>query len=70
MAAAPRLDEIERALAVAAYIVLRHGEAYAPTMERLKAERDTLLERGSAEDRARKILAELPSGKRQFENAH
>lgn len=57
----PTLAEIERALAIAAYVVLRHGPAYAPTMERLKAERDALKRHGSAEDRARRILEELPA---------
>lgn len=54
-----RLQEIERALRVMAYLVVRHGEAYAPLLDRLEAELEAERRRVSPRDRAAKILADL-----------
>lgn len=51
MAAALSLAELERYLGVAAYIVVRHGDAYAPTFERL--EREVEMERAKIDKRGR-----------------
>jgi hypothetical protein len=48
---------IERALTLAAYIVLRHGDAYAPIMDRLERELVDERLRASTRDRAARILA-------------
>lgn len=56
----PSLAEIDEALTLAAFIVLRHGEAYAPIMERLEREIDEARRRAPSTDRARRILAALP----------
>ena len=61
---APSLAEIEEALTVAAYLVLRHGEAYAPVMERLERELDQVRRRAPSTDRARRILNTLPAAGR------
>ncbi|MER9421303.1 hypothetical protein NKI88_02430 [Mesorhizobium sp. M0317] len=45
------LAELERCLGVAAYIVVRHGEAYAPTFEHL--ERAVEIERAKMDKRGR-----------------
>lgn len=49
--------DIEHALAVVAYIVLRHGEAYAPLLDRLEAEVEEARRRTSHRERAQRILA-------------
>ncbi len=49
--------DLERALAVVAYIVLRHGEAYAPLLDRLETELEEARRRTSHRDRAQRILA-------------
>jgi hypothetical protein len=51
MNTAVSLAELERCLGIAAYIVVRHGEAYAPTFERL--EREVELERSKLDKRGR-----------------
>lgn len=56
----PSLEELEEALAVVAYGVLRHGNVYAPIMDRLQREVDETRRRVPSEDRARQILAALP----------
>ncbi|WP_189407035.1 hypothetical protein [Mesorhizobium sp. M1A.F.Ca.ET.072.01.1.1] len=53
------MTELERFLAVAAYLVVRHGEAYTPTFERLEQELEETRRRLGNRDRARRVLAEL-----------
>lgn len=48
--------ELEKKLAAMAYIVVRHGEVYAPLMERLEQEIEERRKKGSVRDRAREIL--------------
>ncbi|WP_421925279.1 hypothetical protein [Neoaquamicrobium sediminum] len=48
--------ELEKKLAAMAYIVVRHGEVYAPQMERLEQEIEERRKKGSVRDRAREIL--------------
>ncbi len=52
-------SELERGLAVAAYLVVRHGDAYVPVLERL--EREVEAERNRVDHRARasRILQSL-----------
>jgi hypothetical protein len=52
------LERIERALAVAAYVVVKHGPVYAPLLESLEREAERLrdAERNSPEARARRVL--------------
>lgn len=51
--------ETERALAVMAFVVLRHGEAYAPLLDRLEREVEEERRKASHSDRARRILASM-----------
>ncbi len=53
------LAELEWALKAAAYVVLRHGDAYVPMMERLEQELEAARREPSGSDRARRILATL-----------
>lgn len=53
------LAEIERALRVAAYLVVRHGDVYAPLLDRLESELEAERHRVSPRDRAARILADL-----------
>jgi hypothetical protein len=50
------LARLERALAVVAYVVLRHGPVYAPILERLEQE-VAAARRGDPTIRAQAILA-------------
>ena len=50
---------LRHGLAVAAYIVVRHGDAYAPILDRLQAELDAMQRRQSPAERARRVLASL-----------
>ncbi|RWP01389.1 MAG: hypothetical protein EOQ98_06795 [Mesorhizobium sp.] len=54
----PSSAELERILAVAAYLVVRHGEAYTPTFERSERELEARRRLGNRA-RARPVLAEL-----------
>lgn len=54
----PSIAKLERCLAVAAYLVVRHGDAYASTFERL--EREVEQRRLGNRERAQRILAALP----------
>lgn len=54
--AAHDLQSLEKKLAVLAYIVLRHGEAYVPLLDRLEEEIEEVRKRGSYRDRAQQIL--------------
>lgn len=56
---APSLAELEEALTGLAYIVLRHGEVYAPLMERLEREVEEAKRRAPSAVRARRILDRL-----------
>jgi hypothetical protein len=49
------LERLERALAVVAYIVLRHGAVYAPILERLEREVE-VARRDDPMIRAKRIL--------------
>lgn len=53
---ADRLAYLEQRLAVMAYIVLRHGEVYAPLMEWVEEEIEQVRAKGSIRDRAQQIL--------------
>lgn len=53
------LAELEKFLAVAAYLVVRHGEAYTPTFERLEKEVDAARHRVDQRSRALRVLADL-----------
>lgn len=53
---ADRLQYLEHRLAVMAYIVLRHGDVYAPLMEWIEQEIDTIRAKRSVRDRAQQIL--------------
>lgn len=55
----PTPAEIEQALALTAYIVLRHGDAYAPLLDRLEREMEEVRRRASHQDRAQRILKSL-----------
>lgn len=57
------LDTLEQALVTAAYLVLRHGPAYTPLLERLEAEVEQARKLDSARERAQRILMKLkPAG--------
>ncbi|WWT39836.1 hypothetical protein [Microcystis phage Mwe-JY25] len=57
------LPRLEQALAVAAYVVLRHGPLYAPIMERLRDERDAMARSiAGPEGEARRLLAQIMPG--------
>jgi hypothetical protein len=49
------IEQVERALALAAYIVLRHGPIYAPYIDRLESELDAA-RRNDPTERAKRIL--------------
>jgi hypothetical protein len=53
------LAELEHLLAVAAYVVLRHGDAYTPLMDRLDAEVAQARKKATDRDRAERILKSL-----------
>lgn len=55
----PLLAELERCLAVAAYLVVRHGDAYALTFERLECELEQMRQRLGNRERAQRVLARL-----------
>jgi len=50
---------LENALAVAAYLVMRHGDAYAPVFSRLEAEVEAERTAGSTRQRAAAVLKTL-----------
>jgi hypothetical protein len=51
----PLIERIERALMLAAYVVVRHGPVYAPLLERLEKELQTA-RRNDPTERAKRIL--------------
>jgi hypothetical protein len=59
LTSAQTVERIERSLAVVAYIVVRHGEAYAPLLDRLEEELEAARKVTSHRDRAQRILATL-----------
>lgn len=50
------ITELERALMVAAYVVMRHGEAYLPLLNRLESEVERERSAENYRDRASGIL--------------
>jgi hypothetical protein len=60
---------IERALAVVAYIVVRHGDAYVPLLDRLEQEWEREQQRGATKTRAQAILAKLTREVRNAQGA-
>lgn len=54
----PSLEQLERALAFVAHIVVRHGEQYAPILDRLEREVE-IARRDGATARAKRILEEF-----------
>ena len=55
----PSLQEMERALLLAAYIVVRHGDKYAPLMERLEEEVEAARRQATKRERAQMILKSM-----------
>lgn len=53
------IERLEKAVHAMAYIVLRHGEAYGPLLERLADELDERRRAPTASARARDILAAM-----------
>lgn len=51
------LADLEDALAIAAYVVVRHGDAYVPLLDRLEQEVEAERRKCSDRDRAQRILA-------------
>ena len=49
------IERLERALALAAFVVLEHGEAYTPVLERLEREVEAM-RRNDPKSRASRIL--------------
>lgn len=56
----PSIAKLERCLAVAAYLVVWHGDAYASTFERLEREVEQTRRRLGNRKRAQLLLAALP----------
>lgn len=52
----PGITETERGLMAVAYLVMRHGPAYVPLLDRLEREVEDQRQRGAHRDRASKIL--------------
>jgi hypothetical protein len=50
------VERLERALVTMAYIVIRHGPAAAPLLDRIEQEIATLRSRQAPVDRARRLL--------------
>ena len=65
------IERLERALALAAYIVLRHGVVYAPYIDRLERELE-VLRRSSPIYRAKRILETytLKGGRKAMRSSH
>ena len=55
----PSLAELERYLALAAYLVVRHGDVYVPTFERLEYEVEQGRRQFGNRERAQRVLADL-----------
>ena len=50
------LAQVEEALAYTAYLVRKHGDAYAPVMDRLIVEVETMRREGTPLERANRVL--------------
>lgn len=57
--ATPTIVQLERALAIVAYVVVRHGDVYGPLLDRLEDELKTLKQKASHRSRAHEILGTL-----------
>lgn len=53
------LAQLERYLGVAAFLVVRHGDAYVPTFERLEQEVAAVRVRQDKRDRAQAVLSTM-----------
>ena len=65
------IERIENVLALAAYIVLRHGPVYAPYIDRLERDLE-IARRSSPMDRAKRILETyaLEGGRKAMRSSH
>jgi hypothetical protein len=65
------IQRLERAFALDAYIVLRHGLVYAPYIDRLERELE-VARRSSPTDRAKRILETytLEGGRKAMRSSH
>lgn len=59
-APAKELLGLDQALAVVAYVVLRHGDVYAPLLDRLEHEIEQERSKVSTRERAQRILSAFP----------
>lgn len=59
--------DLEQALAIAAYVVLRHGGVYAPLFDRLEKEIEAVRRRQSHLERARRTLRSMSIEVREAE---
>jgi len=66
------LERIERALVTMAYIVVRHGPAYAPILDRLEREAEEMRRQEAPVDRARRLLEAytLDGGRKAILSSH
>lgn len=55
----PPIADLEQYLAIAAYLVVRHGDAYVPTFERMERIVDDARRRVGDRERAHQVLASL-----------
>jgi hypothetical protein len=62
-------DTLEQALKVVAYLVVRHGDAYLPLLDRLEREWELELSRGTDRARAQEILSKLTREVRNAQGA-
>lgn len=51
--------ELERALAIVAYVVVRHGDAYGPLLDRVEQELNEVRRKAAHRDRAQRILSTM-----------
>jgi hypothetical protein len=65
------IEQVERALALAAYIVLRHGSVYAPYIDRLERELESTRKNHPIE-RAKRILQiyTVEGGRKAIRSSH
>lgn len=50
------IERLERALVAMAYIVVRHGEAYAPILDQIERDLEDLRRQAAPVERARRLL--------------
>lgn len=53
------LADLEHYLAISAYLMVRHGDAYLPTFERLEREVEAARSQTGNRERAQRVLADL-----------